>query len=87
MYKLLNRSGRMQTKVTKWGNSLGVRIPQRIAEQAEIRDGAVVDIDLEDGMIIIRKKRLYLEELLEGITQDNLHQEIDLGLPVGRETW
>jgi len=31
----------MQTKVTKWGNSLGVRIPQRIAEQAEIRDGAV----------------------------------------------
>ena len=77
----------MQTKVTKWGNSLGLRIPQRIAEQAEIRDGAVVDIDLEDGMIIIRKKRLYLEELLEGITQDNLHQEIDLGLPVGRETW
>ncbi|MFY9118790.1 MAG: AbrB/MazE/SpoVT family DNA-binding domain-containing protein [Syntrophomonadaceae bacterium] len=77
----------MQTKVTKWGNSLGVRIPQWIAEQTEINDGVVVDIDLEDDLIIIRKRRHSLEELLEGITQDNLHQEIDNGLPMGREIW
>jgi len=77
----------MQTKVTKWGNSLGLRIPQLIAEQAEISDGVVVDISFKDELIIIRKKNLSLEELLEGITQDNLHQEIDLGLPMGRELW
>ena len=77
----------MQTIVTKWGNSLGLRIPQLKAEQAEISDGAVVDISFKDELIIIRKKKLSLEELLEGITQDNLHQEIDLGLPMGRELW
>jgi formate dehydrogenase major subunit len=26
----------MQTKVAKWGNSLGVRIPQWVAEKADI---------------------------------------------------
>lgn len=77
----------MQTKVTKWGNSLGVRIPQWIAEQAEINDGAVVYVDVENDLIIIRKKKLSLEGLLEGITEDNLHREVDTGSPVGRETW
>jgi hypothetical protein len=28
-----------------------------------------------------------LEELLAGVTQENLHPEIDTGSPVGREVW
>jgi len=77
----------MQTKVTKWGNSLGVRIPQWVAEKAEINDGMIVDISLEDETILIKKKKLSLEEMLKDITAENLHKEIGTGSAVGREIW
>lgn len=77
----------MQMKVAKWGNSLGVRIPQWIAEQAEISDGAIVEISFQDETIVIKKKKLSLEEMLNNITAENQHKEIDTGSTVGREIW
>ncbi len=77
----------MQTKVAKWGNSIGIRIPQWIAEQAEISDGAIVEINWEDETIVIKKKKLSLEEMLKDITAENLHKEVDTGSAVGREIW
>lgn len=77
----------MQTKVAKWGNSLGVRIPQWVAEKAEINDGSIVEISFKDDAIIIKKKKLSLEEMLNEITDENLHDEIDTGPVVGREIW
>lgn len=77
----------MQTKVTKWGNSLGVRIPQWVAEKAEINDGAIVEISLKDDIIVIKKKKLSLDEMLNDITAENLHSEVDTGSAVGREIW
>lgn len=80
----------MQIKVAKWGNSLGIRIPQLLAEQAEINDGAVVEIEIKDETILIRKirnKKLSLEELLKEINTENLHREMETGFPAGREIW
>ncbi|MDD2510927.1 MAG: AbrB/MazE/SpoVT family DNA-binding domain-containing protein [Syntrophomonas sp.] len=77
----------MQMKVAKWGNSLGVRIPQWVAEQAEISDGAIVEISFKDETIVIKKKKLSLEEMLNDITTENLHKEIGTGSVVGREIW
>lgn len=77
----------MQVKVSKWGNSLGVRIPQHLAEQAKLNDGTVVEIAVRDGVVFIERNRPSLDELIEGITADNLHKETDSGSPVGREIW
>ena len=78
----------MQTKVAKWGNSLGVRIPQWVAEKAEINDGTIVEVSFkDDAIIIIKKNRLSLEEMLNDITAENLHDELDTGSEVGREIW
>jgi antitoxin MazE len=77
----------MQTKVTKWGNSLGIRIPQLLAEQAEISDGAIVEIEIRNEIIQIRKKKFSLEELLKDISAENMHKETDTGFPVGKEIW
>ncbi|NLL85524.1 MAG: AbrB/MazE/SpoVT family DNA-binding domain-containing protein [Syntrophomonadaceae bacterium] len=78
----------MQTKVAKWGNSLGVRIPQWVAEKAEINDGTIVEVSFkDDAIIIIKKNRLSLEEMLNDITAENLHDELDTGSVVGREIW
>jgi antitoxin MazE len=80
----------VESSVSKWGNSLAVRIPRAFAEDLEIREGSRVEMVLESGRIVVRpmrRGRLRLEELLEGISSENLHAETDTGPAVGRETW
>jgi antitoxin MazE len=78
----------VQARVKRWGNSLALRIPKAFVEQTQIHDDSVVDLSLEGGSIVVRpiiRKRRSLDELLAGITDDNLHAEIDFGPPVGKE--
>ena len=80
----------MNTKVKKWGNSLGVRIPQNIAEEAKVDYDTPIDIRVEDGRIIITpqyRTSYTLEELVEGITPENLHEETSTGARRGNEFW
>jgi antitoxin MazE len=72
----------MLTKIQKWGNSLAVRIPQTLAEEIGIEDGTSVKIWVSGGQIHIahvRDVRYELEDLLNGVTSENLHGEIDMG--------
>jgi antitoxin MazE len=75
--------------IRKWGNSLGIRIPRGVAEQAGVEQGTHVEIKTEQGRIIITPAvpRYTLEELLKRISKRNLHGEIDLGAAQGKETW
>ncbi len=76
----------MFANVSKWGNSLGVRIPRSIAEQLGISEGVPVELIVEDDHLLIHK--VYrLEALLAQITPENIHSEIDTGSPVGKEIW
>lgn len=80
----------MRTKVVKWGNSLGLRIPKSFAEEVQVSEGAEVDLSLEDGHLVIRVvplTKITLEDLLAGITNKNIHGEIESGDPVGGEIW
>jgi antitoxin MazE len=77
----------MQVRVTKWGNSLGVRIPQAYAERMKISEGTTVDVVVRDDEIVIRRKKYTLDDLLAKVTPDNIHGETDWGAPMGREEW
>jgi antitoxin MazE len=44
----------MQTKIQKWGNSLGLRIPRSFAAEAQVEEGATVDLSVEDGRLLVR---------------------------------
>ncbi len=80
----------MQTKIKKWGNSLALRIPKSFALNANLRQDELVDISIDKEKIIITpigKKEYSLDELLEGVSEDNLHGEFDTGVPVGKEIW
>ena len=79
----------MPSKVTKWGNSLGVRIPKILAERAGLGEGALVDLCIEDGRIVIRSvdEAYELRDLLSRISEENIHKEIATGESVGREAW
>jgi len=80
----------MTTRVHKWGNSLGLRIPKHLAEEIGLHEQVEVDLSLVKGSLVVRPVRrppLTLEELLAGVTESNLHEEVPTGPPVGRETW
>jgi antitoxin MazE len=80
----------MKTKITKWGNSLAVRVPQPFAEEVGLAEGAEVDLSLIGGTLVvtpIARREWPLARLLEGITEENVHEETDTGPPVGREIW
>ena len=80
----------MRTKVVKWGNSLGLRIPKSYAGEVKISEGSEVDLSLEDGHLVIRvatPPSFSLDGLLAGITDSNLHGEMATGDAVGGEHW
>lgn len=80
----------MRTKIVKWGNSLGLRIPKSFAEEVRVAEGSVVDLSMEDGNLVIKATKtdeVDLKDLLDGITDDNIHGEIDTGDAVGGEVW
>jgi len=80
----------MQTKVQKWGNSLGLRIPRAFAAEARVDEGATVDLSVANGNLLVRPvraRRYVLRQLLKGVTTQNLHGEVAAGDAVGREVW
>ena len=78
----------MEAVVKKWGNSLGIRIPNYIIRSLSLKDGSFVDINERKQEIIIKPiKKNSLSEMLSKINQQNLHEEIDTGEPVGKEIW
>ena len=76
--------------VAKWGNSLALRIPQHILKEIQITEGSEVDLVVLDGNLVIKprtRRRYSLEELVAGITPENLHTEVESGGAVGNEAW
>ena len=77
----------MQTVVQKWGNSLGVRIPNLYVKEFKLQNGSAVDIVEEGGRLVIKPGRLSLEALLSQITSENMHDAVETGVSIGREDW
>jgi antitoxin MazE len=77
-------------KVSRWGNSLAIRIPKSLADEAGIGEDRQVELRLEHSAIIVEPIALdepSLEDLIAGITPENRHGETDWGPSVGREVW
>ena len=79
----------MKTKIQKWGNSLGLRIPKTFAQEARIDNGASVDIKVEGKKLVIKplKPSFNLDDLLARVTPQNTHKEIDTGRNIAKEIW
>ncbi|MBK2341744.1 AbrB/MazE/SpoVT family DNA-binding domain-containing protein [Francisella philomiragia] len=77
----------MQVAIKKWGNSLGIRIPQNILNSLHLRENQSLNIEIENGNILIKPITRELESLLAQITPKNIHNEISFGTAEGEEIW
>ena len=80
----------MKTRIKKWGNSLALRIPKSVASEIGLDKETPVEVTLKNGKLVVspaKEPKYTLEELLARVTKENIHQEIDFGLAVGKEAW
>lgn len=80
----------MSQSLKKWGNSLGVRIPRPFAEQLHWEENTEVETRVVDGRLVVeavQAPRYTLDQLLEGMTSENIHAEVRTGGAVGNEEW
>ncbi len=76
-----------KVQVVKWGNSLAVRIPKIVAEEAHMQEGDAIVIKASPDHIELRRAERVptLEELVARITPENRYEETAWGPDKGKE--
>lgn len=80
----------VKAKVQKWGNSLGLRIPDALAKQINVKAGTAVSIEVDDGRLVVvpdTSGHYRLDDLIDAITDENRHALAEFDPPRGREVW
>lgn len=77
----------MQARVSKWGNSLAIRLPQAAVKSLRVHEGQQVELSIRGDRLEIRAARLRyrLDDLIREITPENQPEAMDFP-PVGEET-
>ena len=77
----------MVTKVSKWGNSLGLRLSKSIIQNLNLKDGSEISVTEEGGRIILEPKSrdLTMDELLKGMDSKGILEQFTQFEPVGKE--
>lgn len=79
----------MVVQFSKWGNSLAVRLPNTLVKELFLSEGSKAELLAENGKLVLtpiqEPPSFSLEDLVAGITEENLHTEIKTGPAVGNE--
>ena len=81
----------MTSKIQKWGNSHGIRIPKAILETVKWKEDECVEIFIENNKIVIEKledkNRKNIKQLFENYKGEYEPIDIDWGKTEGNEIW
>jgi antitoxin MazE len=79
----------MRTSIAKWGNSLALRLPRKLAEDIGLVEGATVDLRVEgDALVVVPARKKYrLSDLLAEMKPEARQAETEWGAPRGKEVW
>ena len=80
----------METRIQKWGNSDGIRIPSNILKSLNIKTNDILNIEQDGEKIIItvpKKKKISLEKKFKEYHGKNLAKEFSWDENTGREIW
>ena len=80
----------MRVVIKKWGNSAAVRLPAAVMAACRLSMDQPVEVREEGGRVVIepiREDAYDLAVLMAGITDENRHDAVETGGPMGREAW
>ncbi len=77
------------TKISRWGNSLAIRIPSAVSKQLNLHDNSTISIQTKNDYIIFKRieEPDKLSELVSKITPVNRPDCTDWGEAQGNEIW
>ena len=80
----------MNTVISKWGNSQGIRIPKEILKKINLLIGEKVSLKVIDNKIIIepvkKRKKYNIKDLIEKLPEDFKSCE-EFSNQIGKEEW
>ena len=80
----------MEVREEARGDSVALRLPSVLAAKIGLKLGSIADVTSRGEKLVIsvvNRSRRRLETSVDGISESNLHGEVDFGPPVGREIW
>jgi antitoxin component of MazEF toxin-antitoxin module len=88
----------MEVTISIWGNSLGLRIPKKIAKSIGIGSHSKVRLELKGGSLVVSpadestfltlSKGIRLKSMVKRVTRKNLPSPSETeDVPVGDEVW
>jgi antitoxin MazE len=79
----------MKVKISKWGNSLGVRLPRAAVDATGLGEGAQLELEIDGRELRLKPaypvKRYRLEDLVAEMKPENQPELVDWGPDVGAE--
>ena len=78
---------RAKSRLARWGTSLAVRLPEPIAEQWGVQEGSAIVMISQGDQVVMRRKTCNLDDMLDQVTEENLHPGEDTGPARGNEAW
>ena len=69
----------MRTRVSKWGNSLAIRLPKAAVQSLQVHEGEAIDLSIEGDAVIIRapRARYTLEGLVAQMRPEDQPEAVD----------
>jgi antitoxin MazE len=69
----------MRARVSRWGNSLAIRLPKAAVASLQVREGEPVDLVIERDTLVIRAMRPHyrLEELVAAMRPEDEPEILD----------
>ncbi len=80
----------MEARLQKWGNSIGIRIPNSILKDMNLKVNDILVFKQEDNKIIMsikKDKKISLKDRFENYEGDCVSESFDWGEPMGKEIW
>ncbi len=79
----------MKSTISRWGNSLALRLPKEAIERGNLHDGDDVSIIEDRGRLILDPQtRVNLDELIAQMSPETFHDDPFAAVPVvGAEIW
>lgn len=78
-----------EVKLSKWGNSSGIRFPKEILIQVGFEVGSIIDVEVVDNQLVLRKanKKQSIHDLFKDYKDGSFKSELADVEPVGNELW